>query len=102
MSLSHVFETIENRLTELCLKNIWGGELKGAECVGIVHRADPEAWSAAEDLLESGQITPEEYKNRIFEVISQFERQSLRLRLEGILSKRATEKEKVNGDMQSL
>ena len=82
MNIAEVFEEIENALTALEIKDRWGDPCIGLECVGLVHQSNPKKWAKAENDLEAGGITPDEYKKQIFEVIEQFKLDRFRNKLE--------------------
>jgi hypothetical protein len=87
VTLSDIFDSIEKELTNLCLKDRLGESINGLEAVGIVRKTDPAAWTNAEDNLERGDITSEQYQQQILKIIECFRSRRMVRRLDKILSK---------------
>lgn len=93
MTVSEAFKQVSDALTEIGLTDD-GEALTGLEAAGVVAVHHGDAWADVEDAFAASVITPDEYVERITDLIEEFKRDRFRIRFERrIVSLRADYRE---------
>lgn len=73
MTALEAIRAVNNRMTQIGLRDRDGNLIVGIECVGIVCPVAPMEWSHSEELFGEGAITPDQYAERLMGLIERFE-----------------------------
>lgn len=69
---SEAFSLVEKRLTDLGLKDKFGGPILGIEAISPVARLRPDDWEKLWDAAQHQEITPREYVSCAGQLIDNF------------------------------
>jgi hypothetical protein len=86
MTFLEAINRTEAALSELGLQDRWGDPIEGIEACGIVAHAVGKDWDSTLNLMEAGEIAPEEYCAKILNLIQRFSRKRFSRRMDARLS----------------